>query len=237
MLDAEVAGDTIMPEYDARVPSTFVKDPLSQFVQKLRVFIQHYKSPHISYLTAWDDPASQPLRTAIILQEDLLAFDEWGEKAMEYLAAADRGVDILEATEKYRTSVLKFYEWFQTKQNEIHAADLQEFRQKEGRLLRLLLEDKLDRCIATPDGRSCAERTLFFHVFLKADYEQLAGVPRTPDARSKKALELLASRMPTDAQLREKLETAYAQPAFSFYQEPKPEGAQASGDSDHTQDG
>ena len=207
----------LMPEYEAKIESTFIEHPLSQFVQKLRIFIQHYKAPHITYLTAWNAPSTQPLRTAIISKEDLAQFDEWGPTAQQYLATIDRGVDILDATQKYRSKVLEFYEWFQTKQQEIHADDLREFGEKEGRLLRLQLEDKLDRCIAAPDPHHCAERTLFFHVFLMADYEQLQASPRNPAERALNAIGLLNTRMPTDDALRQKLERVYAQRGFVFY--------------------
>jgi hypothetical protein len=211
-------GD-LMPEYHEKKRVVFGEDPLAQFTLSLRKYCQHYRSPHMNYRTAWDPGGAPSSTTAIILKEDLLLFDGWNKQARSYLDQIEGGVDVLSIAKVYRTKVLSFYEWFQTEQERIHRDELEDFKAKEAELLRLQLEDKLDRCLSTGDSLDCSEQSLFLHMFLKRDYEQLSELqPRSRD-RAELAISLVRERFDINDQLAAKLRNAYGQPGFAFYGE------------------
>ena len=206
----------LMPDYEERVKAVFGSDPLAQFVMGLRKYCQHYRSPFIGFVTHWEHQSDSTQRTAVIFKEDLASFAKWPGPARAYISSLDRGVEIVPLCREYRAKVLKFYEWFQLQQNEIHRDELARFEEKEAQLLRLQLEDMLDRCIASRDDLRCSEQALFFHIFLMGDYQILADQASLP-ARAEEAIRLLEHRFPIGDTLKNKIRIAYSVPGFRVY--------------------
>ena len=220
-------GDLI-PEYEKISREAFADNPQAQFVQKLREYCQHYVSPLLSFQSAWNSGQERPVRTAVLRKDELLRFDGWNAAAKQHLNGSPDSIDFLVAMRNYHSQVLEFYTWFQSHQEQVHMDELSEFRKKEGELLRVQLEDKLDRCLTAKDEQKCSEGSLFFHIFTKPDFEKLALAPNSPGRRLKIALEILRQRFDVDAGLEDKLGEAYAMDTFGYYK-PAQEGQSAEG--------
>jgi hypothetical protein len=217
--NADYKQGNLMPEYEVRVRAIFGEDPLAQFILNLRQYCQHYRSPHMNYTTVWDQGGAPSSTTAIIMKEDLLAFDGWNLQAKAYLETVADGVDVIAIAVAYRTKVLEFYEWFQTEQERIHRDELSAFGQREAELLRLQLLDKLDRCLRTLDPFDCGERSLFFHMFDRSDYDQLSKSPPRSADRADAAISIVRKRFDIDDALADKIRRVYTLPGFSYYEE------------------
>lgn len=136
------------PDYQQRVNHDFAQDPLSQFVKCLRQYCQHYKAPNLDVTVSWKQGDERETRTFNLLVEDLRTFDEWSSLAKRYLEGIDTKIEIVEVATEYRNKVIAFYEWFQSRQEEIHSDEFKRFREKERESLLLILEGKIDMCFA-----------------------------------------------------------------------------------------
>lgn len=209
--------DDLMPNYSYHANAIFGEEPLSKFVMNLRWYCQHYRSPHIAFQTSWVEDPDQRIRRAIILIEDLLSYDKWSALAMEYINDLDNGVDILNVTNRYRSKVFDFYDWFQKEQEKIHQDDLSKFKQKEGELLQLQIQNKLEQILAGLDNRRSSELSLFSNVFLKSDYDALSIIGQNRTRRADRAIELLEKRFVVSDNIRSQLHKVYLLPNFVFY--------------------
>jgi hypothetical protein len=76
--------NNLFPEYQERVDNEFKYDPLSKFVQDLRRYCQHFKSPIVMFRTTADGNG-RPIRNISIPLDDLQAFKDWSAPAKKYL--------------------------------------------------------------------------------------------------------------------------------------------------------
>jgi hypothetical protein len=130
-------GNNLFPEYQERIDKDFKFDPLSKFVQDLRRYFQHYKSAIIMFRTTLDNNG-RPIRNISIPLDDLLAFKDWTEPAQNYLKTVQGRVDVLEVATAYQDRVIAFYNWFRSRQEEIHADELKELDNKKDELRNLM---------------------------------------------------------------------------------------------------
>ncbi len=131
-------GTNLFPDYQDRVDRDFTNDIQVQFVQELREYSTHYKPPIIYYRTTWGKER-QIVRRVYLDREKLKKFG-FKAPARKYIATLTDDVDILQEVTIYRDKVLAFYEWFGSRQMEIHAAELKEFNDKQEELRRLYEE-------------------------------------------------------------------------------------------------
>lgn len=208
----------LIPDYERVAREAFADNPKAQFVQKLREYCQHYVSPLLSFQSAWNSGQKRPVRSAVLRKEELVRFKGWNAAAKQYLQDSTDSIDFLVAVRNYHSQVLEFYTWFQTHQERVHMDELSEFKKKEGELLRVQLEDKIDRCLAAKDERTCSEASLFFHIFTKPDFERLASAPRSPESRSDIVLKILKDRFDVHADLEGRLDEVYSLDVFGYYE-------------------
>ena len=127
----------LFPEYQERVDNEFKYDPLSKFVQDLRRYCQHFKSPIVMFRTTVDGNG-RPIRNISIPLDDLQAFKDWSAPAKKYLRTIQEKVDVLEVATAYRDKVNAFHSWFRSRQEEIHADELKELDDKKDELRSLM---------------------------------------------------------------------------------------------------
>jgi hypothetical protein len=137
-------GTNLFPEYQERIDKDFKNDALSKFVQDLRRYFQHYKSPIVMFTTTFDSNW-KPIVTISIPLNDLLAFKDWSAPAKKYLSTIQEKVDVLEVATAYRDKVIDFYTWFRLRQEEIHAVELKELDDKKDELRELMGNDYIPR--------------------------------------------------------------------------------------------
>lgn len=182
-------------DYQPRVNSEFAQDPLSQFVKCLRQYCQHYKAPNLDITTSWNQGDEKVTRSFNLLKEDLESFDGWSATAHKYLEQVNEKVDILQISKLYREKVIGFYIWFQKRQEEIHAEELERFKKKESELLSLTLEDKIDMSFAeSRQGLPHKKDEIFTSIFTSREFDEIEAIPRNSPARALRAIEILEER-------------------------------------------
>lgn len=217
------SGD--FPDYQSRINRDFAQDPLSQFVRDLRRYCQHYRAPNLDVTESWNRGDERVSRTVNLLVEDLRMFEDWSATATRYLDTAGEKVDVLEVATHYRNKVIAFYEWFQSRQGEIHAEEIQRFREKERELLLLMLEDEIDICFAkSRQGIPYRKEEIFLSIFTSKEFEEIDSIPPDSNRRSARAIELLEERyFPVPEEIKQKIHRLYQQPDVSPQEESRSE--------------
>ncbi len=128
--------NNLFPEYQERIDNDFKYDPLSKFVQDLRRYCQHFKSPIVMFRTTLYSNGS-PIHSVSIPLDELQAFKDWSAPAKKYLRTIQEKVDVLEVATAYRDKVIAFHNWFRSRQEEIHANELKELDDKKDELREL----------------------------------------------------------------------------------------------------
>ena len=202
------------PEYQDRVNTVFINDPLSQFVKDLRRYCQHYKAPNLVIDGSWEKGDEKLAKTFNLLKDNLLTFGDWSKSAKEYLRGVEEEVNILWISTEYMDKVVTFYNWFQTRQIEIHRDELRRLEDKQKQLMRLVLEDNIDMSFATSQsGIPHKKDEIFAQIFSSMEFEELEQIPRNTTRRPLRAIELLEQRFFTISdQTKERIMQLYQLP-------------------------
>lgn len=168
------------PGYKERVEKEFKHDPLAQFVERLRVYCQHYSAPSIDVLMTISGGRS--VRKILLPLDKLLAFNGWGEQAKAYLDTVAGDVDIQQVTTIYHDRVMAFHQWVQEQHEKIYAEDLQRFWGKEQEMLLLQLEGNIEHhLLAISKGNTTMKKLdIFTHVLFSEDFARLEQESLTP---------------------------------------------------------
>ena len=164
-------------------------------VKCLRQYCQHYKAPNLDVTASWQQGDDKETRTFNLLREDLETFDGWSNAAKRYLDTIVVKVEVLSVAAQYRNKVISFYEWFKSRQQEIHASELQRFGEKENKLMLLTLEDKIDMSFAqSQQGIPHRKDEIFTSIFASNEFNELENIPRDSLQRPLRAIQLLEQR-------------------------------------------
>jgi hypothetical protein len=198
-------------DYQPRVDQEFVQDPLAQFVQCLRLYCQHYKAPNLDITVSWNQGDARPTRTVSLLVEDLKTFDGWTPVARKYLDTINEKIEIVTLATAYRDKVITFYQWFQSRQEEIHKEEIQRFRDKDRELLLLMLDGNIDRYYAeAKQGLPHNKDDVFLSIFTSKEFTELEGIPIESPQRALRAIALLEERFfQTPQEMKEKIIRLY----------------------------
>lgn len=200
------------PEYQTRVRAEFAQDPLAQFVVSLRQYCQHYKAPEITVETTYPNGFNaRPVRRILLALSDLQTFDGWRPKAREYLQTITKAVDIHEVATAYRDKVMAFYQWVQTRQDEIHASEFQRFRAKEKELLLLQLDNHIENYFAFRNnaGYPTTKHDVFLDVLSSEDFTQLEQPSLTGHEQAQLAIQLFGKKLALPNELKKKIFRLY----------------------------
>ncbi len=179
-------------DYQSRVDHDFARDPLAQFVKCLRQYCQHYKAPQLDITVSWRQGDEKPTRTVNLLARDLQTFDDWTAEARKYLDTIQEKIGVLTVATDYRNKVIGFYEWFQSRQQEIHSEEIERFRAKERELVLLMLEDKIDAHLAQSDKPHHRDNDeIFLSIFTSKEFAELDQTPRDSPQRASRAIVIL----------------------------------------------
>ena len=131
-------------EYDVEVRKCFRESDLGSFVQDLRNFFLHRQIPLTSATLKWE--TGKKIKNSIMLDvKELLTWDKWSRHAKAYLSKFNSEIDLLTLIDGYTSLVMKFYEWLEEKQFEIHQEVFDELRKLDER--RQILINELDQKI------------------------------------------------------------------------------------------
>jgi len=124
-------------------------------------------------------------------------------------------VDLLATVTNYYDKVLAFYQWFQSRQEEVIAADFRAFMDKQTELVLLELEDNIDFHLANKQEMHWGEGELFHLLFDLDEFAALANLlPDSPE-RADLALQFLEERFSVPARIKKKIRKLYREPGFS----------------------
>jgi hypothetical protein len=200
------------PDYENRVSTEFIQNPLAQFVVSLRQYCQHYKAPNITVQTTFPNGLNaRPVRKVLLALGDLQTFDGWRPKAREYLRTVADAVDIQEVATAYRDKVMAFYQWVQARQDEIHEAEFQRFRTKEAELLLLQLEDHIENYFAFRGSGNypLTKHDVFLNVLSSEDFIQLEQPSLTAHEQADLAIQLFEKKLALPDGLKKKIFRLY----------------------------
>ena len=127
-------------DYQAEVDRRMVKDPLIQFVQKLRHLAQHVRLPTISIICEATRETGVS-RRLVLHKDDLLRFGGWNDPAKVYLTAAPETINLSDLVNAYTDEIRSFYNWMEERQRDIHSHDMQEVEKKQAEGTALLAQD------------------------------------------------------------------------------------------------
>ena len=204
------------PDYPAEVTRRFDKDPVVQFVQRLRNILLHAESPGIVFSGIMSDERTE--NEIGISTNYLKRHASWlNGPAKKYLAGAGDKVDVPPLIEAYDSRINDFYEWFGIRQSQIHHAEFERFAEREDELHLLEIESCLDAWLRNPNPAETpapSDRGIFHWVFNRSEYEQLEALPEGSIARAEKALQLLREHMSVPSAIENKIRRAYLDPNF-----------------------
>jgi hypothetical protein len=202
------------PEYKERVNKDFAHDPLVHFVERLRVYCQHYSAPHVSFHMAYSDADGRFLRKVQLPLDRLLAFSDW-EKAKAYLTTLEGNVDIQQVATTYYEKVMAFHRWVREQHEEVYAADFQRYREKEREVLLLQLEGNIEhQLLDLTNGNTIMKKLdIFTHVLSSEDFAQLELPSLTLQEQARLAITLYEQKLeiPLPVRLKEKIFYLYEQ--------------------------
>lgn len=139
--------DSDAARVEAQISATF-DVPAAQFVQQLRVFMQHHRVPDHAILASWTEEGG---RQAFVLPRDaLLEARKWPTGARSCLESAPEQIEVLGLIRTYREAVDAFYLWFENDIRTTHEEILAECDEARREYLQLSLEDNLEIYMSAP---------------------------------------------------------------------------------------
>src|SRR5207249_1107091 len=117
-----------------------------QFVQELRNFCLHYRTPGIgTTMTMVSIVPERFVKQVMLSKKDLLNFKGWNAASKRFLASAPDSIDLRQALLEYHAAVDQFYNWFAEQIRVQHAADYAKVSEYYGALLSGKREQNLER--------------------------------------------------------------------------------------------
>jgi hypothetical protein len=204
------------PEYLAQIAARFTNDPLSQFVQNLRQYCQHYGAPDIGIRLSVRRAESEFVerRTVFLALDNLREFGSWNARAKEYMEGLTGEVEVLGIVTQYRDKVIEFYKWFQSRQLQIHSGELARLEAKQSELALLNLEWYVNACMNNQDDMPFRGEDIFIGLLSSQEREELETIPASSPARLSRAIALVEQRLSLPAALKRKISDLYKESSF-----------------------
>lgn len=199
----------LFPEYGDVIQEQFANDPQSQFIQELREYCQHFRSPALIYLTRYSNGSEDNTREVVLDLKDLLSFDGWNPLSREYLQSKDENIPITKPIKEYREKVLRFYTWFQKRQLEIHKQEIDEFKAKEKELFEIQVEMQLSiACVQPAEFLGDPDR-IFRRVLPENDVQKLLEKPSNDIEKPELVIQLLTPYISLSEKVKEDIHLVY----------------------------
>jgi hypothetical protein len=128
----------LFPEYETKLKTHFAW-PVARFVEGLRDYMAHFRLPGIALETRILDFGIERMSHQLTIPKKSLLEYRWEPDVKKFIETyADKSIDIWHAVDNYHRHVLKFYEWFATKQREIHRKEYAMVSRAQEELLALM---------------------------------------------------------------------------------------------------
>ncbi len=197
-------------EYKARISTEFAQDALSQFVQRLRNYCQHYRLPVVGLKISIVPSASLESKAIHLSKTGLLeSSDMWTDLAKQFLSQQPEEIDILRIVTDYCNKVNAFQDWFQQREREIFAEEVAEFMDKQAEKFRLRIELEIDARKDFHGIYPLRKEDVFLYVFSSQDFDVLEKTPPDSFERAEKAISIVESYFPISQELKDKIKALY----------------------------
>jgi hypothetical protein len=127
------SGTEFRKEYQARVDTEFVPDPLVQFIHYLRNYMLH-KSFFAASLIKIESQGLVYKSYVALMPDRLQEWDEWNSTARRYLDTLDDQTNLQEVINLYRNKVMQTWKWYGPWLGQVHYEALSEMARLEDRI-------------------------------------------------------------------------------------------------------
>lgn len=196
------------PDYWSKRDAEFEKDPFASFVKGLREYCQHHRSPNLTLTTAFLNDT--PVTKAKIALSDLRTYRGWKAKAKEYLNTFDAEVDIQDVVTMYSDKIMHFCKWFQERQCEIYANEIEICIKKDTELQLLKIEDQIDSYVPFIDNYPVSKHDIFLSVFTSEDFDKLEQPSLSIADQAELAIKILEEYFPVPEKIKQKIISFYS---------------------------
>jgi len=102
----------LLQEYQTKVDSTFTNNDLAKFIEDIRIYCQHYKTPIVySQLLYSKDPPIFERNMKLDIKA-LEKFKNWNPQSKQFISKHTDGINLLELVHQYYDLVIEFHDWF-----------------------------------------------------------------------------------------------------------------------------
>ena len=132
-------------EYRTRWEEQFGDSPLPRFVEDLLAYILHVGLPlTVAELNFGRGSGGVEIKSAIKLDASKLGeWELWSKKGREYLSTLDDKVRLGDILKEHSAVVADFYQWFVTRQTELHQEAMEELKELEAK--KKHIQQKIER--------------------------------------------------------------------------------------------
>ena len=220
-------GPNVLPEYETKVTESFRDEPLVQFVQCLRNILLHSVTAPLAFSGKLTDEEGPVANEVGLNLAAIAGHKRWlNSKAKSFLRSVEGDViDLPTVIDQYHLRVTQFYQWYQDRLREMHASELERYRQLEQRITRMRIEDTLNLWFENPDpvkNHAPADRGLLLGVLDVSEFELLESLPCGSPERADLAIHMLKNRMQVGWALERVIRRAYADPNFFRFRDFRP---------------
>ena len=113
-----------MPEYEPEIERRFNNNPLVHFFKDLCNYCLRFQAPPVSSSLYWSQ-INAVYNTGVKLDTiELSKYSKWSPAGKKYLANQSNPIDLLSVVNEYYALVMDFCNWFQSRQKELHSAEI-----------------------------------------------------------------------------------------------------------------
>lgn len=114
------SDNNLFPDYQEKINQTFSNNPLAIFIKDLRQYFQHYQMPGVSSRLVCGAIASNLEIRLLLPIKEMKEFSGWSSFSKKFLSEQTDDIDLLRLVNEYHQLIINFYDWFISRQMEIH---------------------------------------------------------------------------------------------------------------------
>lgn len=197
------------PEYGEERESRFTKNPLASFVVCLRQYFQHYKVPIVFSKMRWSRESPMFDSRLKLSKVDLEGFSGWKSPAKKFLVKQEDSIDLISIVNDYYALVTDFYQWFGTRQREIHREEFEKVHAKRRELAEFMIREEVKSILTNTNQRERNLDEAFAAILTSQELNELKKYRRNSTERYDKLITFLEKITPLDQSLKEQIRQVY----------------------------
>jgi len=204
--------ENLFPDYQKQVDAVFANNTEATFLQDLRNYIVHYRTPVIK--NRLSSRQGEGLKARVLLgTEELLEYDGWKASSKKYLANSGDDVEISRICMEYMKLVGEFYDWFFVTLNEIHKQELDILNQKASEHNQAFMQEApifIDSSIAIYKEVKHKPEEIFLQLVEPERYREIMSMEEPPE-RLREFISVVESLCDIGVERKETIEEIFLQ--------------------------